>query len=81
MQQKRKMISIIQVNDVIDAHQLELSTDYERIKEMALNKKKNEIVEKWVNTKIPSIFISLDNKYKDCKFHSNWLKSSIVTTK
>lgn len=80
-QQKRKMLSIIQVNDVIDAHQLQLSTDYERIKEMALNKKKNEIVEKWVNTKIPSIFISLDNKYKDCKFHSNWLKNSIVTTK
>ena len=80
-QQKRKMLSIIQVNEIIDAHQLELSTDYERIKEMALNKKKNEIVEKWVTSKIPSIFISLDNKYKDCKFHSNWLKSTVVTTK
>jgi len=80
-QQKRKMISMIQVNDIIDAHQLELSTDYERIKEMALNKKKNEIVEKWVNAKIPSIFISVDNKYKDCKFHSNWLKNGVVTTK
>nr|WP_228412660.1 peptidylprolyl isomerase [Chryseobacterium sp. SC28] len=79
-QQKRKMISIVQVNDIIDAHQLELSTDYERIKEMALNKKKNEIVEKWVNEKIPSIFISIDDKYKDCKFHSNWLKNTVVTT-
>lgn len=80
-QQKRKMISIIQVNEIIDAHQLELSTDYERVKEMALNKKKNEIVEKWVNAKIPSIFISLDDKYKDCKFHSNWLKNGVVTAK
>lgn len=79
-QQKRKMMSIIQVNEIIDAHQLELSTDYERVKEMALNKKKNEIVEKWVNAKIPSIFISLDDKYKDCKFHSNWLKGNVVTT-
>ena len=80
-QQKRKMISIVQVNDIIDAHQLELATDYERIKAMALNKKKNEIVEKWVNAKIPSLFISLDNKYKDCNFHSNWQKNSVVTTK
>ena len=80
-QQKRKMISIVQVNDIIDAHQLELATDYERIKDMALNKKKNEIVEKWVNAKIPSLFISLDNKYKDCNFHSNWQKNSVVTTK
>ena len=53
-QQKRKMISIVQVNDIIDAHQLELATDYERIKAMALHKKKNEIVEKWVNAKIRS---------------------------
>ena len=75
------MISIVQVNDIIDAHQLELATDYERIKDMALNKKKNEIVEKWVNAKIPSLFISLDNKYKDCNFHSNWQKNSVVTTK
>jgi len=79
-QQKRKMINMVQVNDIIDAHQLELANDYERIKDMALNKKKNEIVEKWVNNKIPSIFISLDNKYKDCKFHSNWLKSTVITT-
>ena len=79
-QQKRKMISIVQINDIIDAHQLELSTDYERVKDMALNKKKNEIVEKWVNAKIPSVFISIDNKYKDCKFHSNWLKGTVVTT-
>ena len=48
---------------------------------MALNKKKNEIVEKWVNAKIPSLFISLDNKYKDCNFQSNWQKNSVVTTK
>lgn len=79
--QKRKMMSIIQVNDIIDAHQLELATDYERVKDMALNKKKNEIVEKWVNAKIPSIFISVDNKYKDCKFHSNWLKGTVVEVK
>ena len=72
-QQKRKMISIVQINDIVDAHQLELATDYERVKEMALNKKKNEMVEKWVNSKIPITFISIDNKYQDCKFHSNWL--------
>lgn len=80
-QQKRKMISIVQVNDIIDAHQLELATDYERIKDMALNKKKNELVEKWVNSKIPTTFISVDNKYKECKFHSNWLRNSTVVTK
>ena len=80
-QQKRIMLSIVQVNDIIDAHQLELATDYERIKDLALNKKKSEIVEKWVNDKIPSVFISIDNKYKDCKFHNNWQKNPVTTAK
>ncbi|MGX9984981.1 peptidylprolyl isomerase [Soonwooa purpurea] len=63
---RRKAIAIVSVNDVIDAHSLDMETDYERIKEMALNKKKGEIVEKWVKQKTPNIFISIDDKYKDC---------------
>lgn len=63
---KRKAIAIVSVNDIIDAHSLDLQTDYERIKEMALNKKKGEVVDKWVKSKIPNIFISIDDKYKDC---------------
>ena len=33
---------------------------------MALNKAKNEKVEKWVKEKIPGIFISIDARYDDC---------------
>lgn len=73
---RRKAVSIIQVNDIIDAHQLDITRDYERIKDLALNKKKNEIVEKWVKERIPTTFISIDKKYNDCKFKSDWRKES-----
>src|SRR5690606_14979825 len=49
--QERKTVSIVKVDDVIAAHQLDIATDYDRIKQMALNKKKNEMVEKWVKEK------------------------------
>jgi peptidyl-prolyl cis-trans isomerase SurA len=39
--QDRKTVSIVKVDDVIAAHQLDIATDYNRIKQMALNKKKN----------------------------------------
>jgi peptidyl-prolyl cis-trans isomerase SurA len=37
---KRKVVKIIKIEDEIPAHQITLETDYDRIKQMALNKKK-----------------------------------------
>lgn len=74
--QDRKVVTIIKIDDVIAAHQLDIATDYDRIKQMALNKKKNEMVEKWVKEKLPNVFISINNRYKDCTFKTDWRKNT-----
>lgn len=76
VQQDRKVVTFVKINDVIAAHKLDITTDYDRIKQMALNKKKNEMVEKWVKEKLPNIFISINDRYKDCKFKTDWRKSA-----
>ena len=73
--QDKKVVSIVKIDDVIAAHQLDIATDYDRIKQMALNKKKNEMVEKWVKEKLPNVFISINNRYKDCTFKTDWRKT------
>jgi len=75
-EQDRKIVSIVKVDDVIAAHQLDIVTDYDRIKQLALNKKKNEMVEKWVKEKLPNVFISINDRYKDCVFKTDWRKST-----
>lgn len=75
--QQRKSVNLVRVNEVIPAHQLDINTDYERIKALALNKKKNEMVEKWVNEKLPETFISIDNRYDSCSFKTNWNKEAL----
>ena len=75
---QRKVIVLMKVNDVIPEHALNLSTDFERIKSFALNKKKGEVLDKWVKEQLPGVFISLDNRYKDCHFKNDWQKSAIV---
>lgn len=72
---ERKVVRIVKIVDVIPAHQLDVTTDYDRIKQMALNKKKNEMVEKWVKEKLPNIFISINERYKDCTFKTDWRKA------
>ena len=65
------------IEDVIPAHQITLETDYDRIKQMALNKKKSEMIEKFVNSKLPTTFISIDGRYDSCDFKGNWKKESL----
>lgn len=71
----RKVVSLLKVEDIIGAHQLDLETDYDRIKDLALNKKKNEMVEKWIDEEIPKTFISIDNRYDNCTFKTNFKKT------
>ncbi|MGZ5210747.1 MAG: foldase protein PrsA [Kaistella sp.] len=74
--QDRKVVTLVKVDDVIAAHQLDIATDYDRIKQMALNKKKNEMIEKWVKERLPNVFISINNRYKDCTFKTDWRKTT-----
>lgn len=76
-ERKRKVVKIIKVEDVIPSHQTTLETDFDRIKQMALNKKKNEMVEKFVNSKLPTTFISIDSRYDSCQFKGNWKKEAL----
>lgn len=73
----RKVVKIIKIEDVIPSHQITLETDYDRIKQMALNKRRNEMVEKFVNSKLPTTFISIDGRYDSCAFKGNWKKDAI----
>ncbi|WP_026315669.1 peptidylprolyl isomerase [Riemerella columbina] len=74
----KKRVSLLKVIKEIPSHTLDLSTDYERIKEYALNKKRGEVVEKWIDQRLPDTFISIDNRYKDCKFKTDWNKQALT---
>lgn len=71
---RRKTVNIVKINEVIAAHQLDIATDYERIKNMALERKKGQLVEKWVKEKLPDTFISINERYNHCAFKNNWDK-------
>jgi peptidyl-prolyl cis-trans isomerase SurA len=50
--------------------------DFNLLKEMAMEKKQGEIVNKWVEDKIRTTYIRIDPEYRNCKFSvKGWLKS------
>jgi len=76
-ERKRKVVKIVKIEDAIPAHQITLETDYDRIKQMALNKKKSEMVDKYVNQQLPTTFISIDGRYDSCQFKGDWKKEAL----
>lgn len=69
---RKKVVSLLRVEDIIPAHQLDLATDYDRVKVLALNNKKNQILEKWTKEQLPNTFISIDKRYDNCSFKAKW---------
>lgn len=70
-----KMYKIILMKDKIPSHVADLVKDYEKIQSLALQKKKQEAIDKWVNKKIIDTYIKISGSYKNCNFEFNWNKN------
>jgi peptidyl-prolyl cis-trans isomerase SurA len=55
-----------------EPHRLNLNDDYNRIQIMALTEKQNKTIMQWVNEKIKTTYIKINDKYKDCEFQNKW---------
>ncbi len=68
-----KIYKIIKITRRIDAHEADLSKDYVKIQQLALQKKQQETLEKWYASKIKDTYLKLNGDYKTCNFKYNWL--------
>ncbi len=69
-----KFFKILKVNKKTEEHKADYTTDYLKIKELALSDKQFQEVVKWRTENIEKNYIKVNNDYKDCVFESNWLK-------
>jgi peptidyl-prolyl cis-trans isomerase SurA len=72
-----KMYKFILMKERTDTHIASLIEDYVKVQELALRKKKEEIIEKWSKDKIKDTYIKLGEDYKKCSFDKNWKKATI----
>ena len=71
----RIVYKIIKLKNLSDPHYANLKTDYNFLSEMALNEKMMNVIKEWVDEKIESSYIYIDESFKRCGLsNSNWLK-------
>ena len=61
-EQGKKGVRIIYLKSRTEPHKMNLNDDYSKISEMALATKKNQAIEEWLDKKIPSFYVLVDQE-------------------
>lgn len=69
-----KMFKILKLETKTESHTADISKDYVKVQNLALQKKKAETIDKWSKDKIKDTYIKINDSYLDCGFESNWAK-------
>jgi len=71
----RIVYKIIKLKSQSDPHRANLKDDYNFLSTLALNEKVSRIITEWVNEKIETSYIYIDESFKRCGLsNKNWLK-------
>lgn len=70
----RKQVALVKLVKRIEGHKADLAEDYQTLKGMYENKKKADIIEKWVNEKQKKTYVYIEEGWRNCEFKYNWLK-------
>lgn len=77
MEQNKQGIRIVKLNSRTEPHVANLKTDRQLIEMAAMAKKKQRVIDKWIETKISSNFILIAEEYtSSCDFKYNWIRAS-----
>jgi peptidyl-prolyl cis-trans isomerase SurA len=55
-------------------HKANIDDDYARIHQMALEEKKNDVINDWIKERIVKTYIRIDPEYQNCPFQREWIK-------
>jgi peptidyl-prolyl cis-trans isomerase SurA len=60
------------LRNLVPAHKANLKDDYQKIQALALDKKKEDTIQKWVNEYKSNVYVKIDEKYADCTELATW---------
>ena len=69
-----KKYKILKVSNRFDEHKADYSTDYVKIKALALKEKQLNAIKEWMQEKIENTYIYLNKANRNCEFTNNWQK-------
>ena len=73
----KEVVAIVKLRNRVDGHIANVSDDYQTLKEIVENNKKQEVLKKWLQSKIKDTYVYIDDAWKNCDFqYSGWVKDN-----
>ena len=67
--------AVVKLKNRIEGHYANTTEDFQVLKDVVLEKKRNEKIEQWIKDKIQKTYIKIDPEWKNCEFkYSGWIK-------
>ncbi len=72
---QQTVYKIVKLLKKVDSHPADLQNDYQKLAEMYLVSKKEQVLEEWISTRQSETYIRIDATYANCNFDfDNWVK-------
>ena len=70
----RETVAIVQLTRRIEGHKADLAEDYQTVKSMYENNKKQQIIADWIKNKQKNTYVRIEEGWRDCEFQYQWGK-------
>ncbi len=67
---------LIKLLNKTEPHRADLKTDYQIIQNVARQQKESDAIQKWIDEKLKTTYVRVNNEYFNCEFQRNWIKRS-----
>ena len=71
---RREQVAMVKLVKRIDGHKADLADDYMIIKDMCEAQAKEKIIHDWVAKKQKSVYVYMEEGWRNCEFEYDWLK-------
>ena len=71
----KEVCAIVKLRSKVNGHKANIRDDYQQLKEMYINKLKEEKLERWIVEKQKTTYVRINENWKNCTFkYSGWVK-------
>ena len=71
----RQQVAIVKLSKRVDSHRADFADDYQVLKDMYENHKREEIINKWIENKQKSTYVYIEEGWRNCEFKYKWLNT------
>lgn len=71
----QEVCAVVMLKNRIEGHPANMTEDFQTLRDVVVNKRKEEKVEQWIKDKIKTTYVRISPDWRKCKFHyEGWVK-------